>query len=464
MKTIIVIREKDYRWVRHVFPDIHPLLLPICNKPYIEFLIDFSVLSGSREIRLASDGPLGEVEAYCENGSRWGVQTSYASIQGTDDLEVVLEKNRHFCSDGRSLVINGMVFINYDQKQEYKTVFASLPAGELLSCSGGSLMLTGVPENSGSISRSCPFSISSIDSVSLYYNLSIDILNDASTPYVLPGYNNEELCHIGRNVIIGKSAEIRKPVVIGDNVQIQGGAVVGPGAVIGSNVIIDRESSVIRSVVLAHTYIGEQLEVEDKIAAGNMLIEPESGASLAIEDPHLLTGIKKSGATVPFLRYLLHTLVALTIVVFQLIPFLLLFPVLKLQGKWKQRMQECFADMSGKTLKLSETAIETGGPISTIAAFLSLDRFFLLFRVLAGQLAVIGSRPVPATSENRDLLNRMPGYRAGVFSYAEAEDWPVEADDMAIVERFYAAQGKPLRDITLTMKALFNRIHDKSLP
>jgi NDP-sugar pyrophosphorylase family protein len=464
MKTLIVIREKDYQWARVVFPDLHPLLLTICNKPYVEFLIDFSVLSGSREIRLVSDGSLGDVEEYCENGSRWGVQTSYASIQSSDDLQTVIEKNRRFCADERCLVINGMVFINYEKQNDYKSLFAAMPAGELLSCSCGSLILTGIPADPDGIPLPIPFTLTSIDSVRLYYRLGIDILNDAASPYVLPGYNNEELCHIGRNVIIGKSAEIVKPVIIGDNVQIQSGSVVGPGAVIGSNVIIDRNSTVIRSVVLDHTYIGEQLEVEDKIAAGNMLIEPESGASLAIEDPHLLTGIKKSGSTVPFLRYLLHALGAMVIIIFQFIPFVLFSPLLKLLGKWKQRTVECFADVSGKTLKLSETAIETGGPLSFIALFLSLDRFTLLFRVLAGQIAIIGSRPVPATPENRDHLNRMPGYRAGVFSYAEAEDWPVDLDDRAIVERFYAAQGKPLRDITLMLRALFNRIHDQSQP
>jgi NDP-sugar pyrophosphorylase family protein len=464
MKTLILIREKDHQWARLVFPEIHPFLLTICNKPYIEFLVDFSVLSGSREIRIVSDGSLGDVEEYCENGSRWGGQISYASMQSSDDLQIVLEKNRRFCADERCLVINGMVFINYDQHKEYKTLFASLPAGDVLSCSSGSLVLTGIPANPDNIP--VPFTLTGFDSISLYYSLSIDILNDASSPYVLPGYNNEELCHIGKNVIIGKSAEIIKPVIIGDNVQILAGSVVGPGAVIGSNVIIDRESSVIRSVVLNHTYIGEQLEVENRIAAGNILIEPESGASIAIEDPHLMTGIKKSGMSILYLQYLVHLLVAMVIIVFQVIPFLLLSPILKLQGRWKQRTGECFADVSGKILKLSETAIKHQGPLSSIAVFLSLDRFSLLFRVLSGQLAIIGSRPMPATSENREHLNRMPGYRAGVFSYAEAEDWPVNVDDCAIVERFYAAhaRGNPLRDIPMTVKALFNRIPEKYKP
>ncbi|NTV93046.1 MAG: NDP-sugar synthase [Chlorobiaceae bacterium] len=464
MKTLIVIKEKDCQWAHAVFPDIHPFLLTICNKPYVEFLIDFSLLSGIRHIRIVSDGPIDEVEEYCENGSRWGAEISYASIQSGDDIQTVLAKNKRFCAEDRCLIINGMVFINYGKQTDYNTIIAALPAGDILSCSCGSLTLTGNPSGTRNISPPYPFSLSCIDSPSLYYRLSNDILNDAVSPYVLPGYNNEPLCHIGRNVVIGKSAEIIKPVILGDNVQIQGGAVIGPGAIIGSNVIIDRNSSVIHSVVLDHTYIGEQLEVEKKIASGNMLIEPESGVSLAIEDPHLLTGIRKTGASLSLLQYAVQALAALIILVLQLIPFLFLFPVLKLRGKWMQHNEECYADISGKILNLSVTAIERGGLFGSIAIFLSLDRFFLLFRVLAGQIAIIGSTPLRVNPENREHLKRMPGYRPGVFSYAEAEAWPVDYDDKAIIERFYAAHSALFQDILMTVKAFVNRIHEKSTP
>ena len=461
MKTLIIIREREYEWLYQVFPDPHPLLIPICNKPFIEFLIDFSILAGSEAIRFVSDGSLRDVEHYCEQGSRWGVQISYASMQVSDDLTTVTEKNRRYCSDARVLIISGFIFIRYDKQNDYKALFTSLPPGEFRSCNLGSLTLTGTQAIAENAPGPVPLSLVGLENIGVYYQLCNEILSGGSLPYVLPGYSNETDCHIGRNVVMSKSCEIRKPVIIGNNVQILAGTVIGPEAIIGNNVIIDRESTVSRSIVLDNTYIGEHLDLNNRIAAGNILVEPESGAAITMDDPHLLTGMRTRGKTGAFLDSLVHILMAGLLILLQLIPFLLLLPILKLQNKWKKSRNTYYTSTSGKTVTLSTAAIERSGPLSFLASALSLDRFPLLFRVLSGELALIASQPLAATPGSRATLSRMTGYQAGVFSYAEAEDWPVNGSDTAIVERFYATHGNPLLDITMTLKALFNRIHEK---
>ncbi|ABL65844.1 glycosyltransferase [Chlorobium phaeobacteroides] len=460
MKTLVVIREKDYEWLYPVFPGVHPLLVPVCNKPYAEFLIDFAILAGSKAIRFVSDGQLGSLEEYCENGSRWGVEISYASMLGDEDLDTVIDKNRRYCSTDRILCISGFVFVRYNKQYDYKTFIASRSPGEFLRCSHGSLTLLGNKENVDYLAEQPVLSLVGLDTTGVYYRLSEEILKCGSSPYVLPGYSGESDCHIGRNVVISKSTEITKPVIIGNNVQLLAGSVIGPGSVIGSNVIIDRQSTVIGSIVLDNTYIGEHLDLENRIAAGNILIEPESGVSLAMEDPHLLTGIKKRKSGGAVFQALVHRIVAAILITFMLVPFVLLSPILRLQGKWHESSNTYYTSSSGKTLTLTTVAIERSGPLGTIALALSLDRFPLLFRVLGGQLAVIGSQPMAATPGSRMVLDRMTGYRAGVFSYAEAEEWPVNGGDTAIVELFYAAHGAPLHDIVMTFKALFNRIHE----
>ncbi len=461
MKTLIVIREQEYEWLYHIFPDPHPLLIPICNKPFIEFLIDFSILAGSEAIRLVSDGSLRDVEHYCEQGSRWGVQISYGSMQESDDLDAVMEKNRRYCSNTRVLIIRGFVFIRYDKQNNYKTLFTSLPPGELRRCSHGSLTFTGTPGVEEQAPGPAPLSLVGLETIGVYYELCNEILRGGSLPYVLPGYSNETDCHIGRNVVMSKSCEIIKPVIIGNNVQILAGTVIGPGAIIGNNVIIDRESTVTESIVLDNTYIGEHLDLEKRIASGNILVEPESGAAITMEDPHLLTGMSTRRVSGALLHTLVHIIMAGLLIALEVIPFLLLLPILKLQGKWKKSRNTYYTSTSGNTVTLSTSAIERSGPLSLLAAALSLDRFPLLFRVFSGELALIASQPIAATPASRATLSRMSGYRAGVFSYAEAEDWPVEGSDTAIVERFYATHGNALLDIAMTWKALFNRVHEK---
>ncbi|MGB7509769.1 MAG: NDP-sugar synthase [Pelodictyon phaeoclathratiforme] len=458
MKTLIVIREQEYAWLRDMLPGVHPLLVPVCNKPFIEFFIDFSIFTGSKAIRIISDGLLGEVERYCENGSRWGVEISYGSMQPADELPTVIDKNRRFCLEERVLIIKGFLFIHYDKKRDYTTLFASLPSGELLSCCHGSITLTGTVEPESS-SADIPFSLTALDTVGKYYSLCMEILRSELTNYVIPGYSSEADCYIGRNVVIPKSAEIKKPVIIGNNVQLLANTVIDTNSVIGNNVIVDRESIISGSIVMDNTYIGEHLEVKNKIAAGNLLIDPESGTSIVMEDPHLLTGMTQSRAAGTLLRRMVHALAATFMILVLLWPYLLLRPVLGLQGKWKRVRETYYNDLPGKTVKLTKTTIDSDEPLGQLAKTLSLDRFTLLFRVLSGKLALIGYHPVPINPALRIIPNNTTGYTPAVFSYAEAEDWPEIGIDTEIVEHYYAVHGNPLKDIAMTQKALFNRNH-----
>jgi len=466
MKALIIIKEQDYSWIREVLPHVHPLLVPICNKPFAEFLIDFSILAGCEAIRFASDGPLSDVEHYCDDGSRWGIAVSYSSIQSADELQQVIKKNQRYCSDGKIIVISGFIFIHYNKQKDYKKLFAALPEGEILNCNCGSLSLSGAPlDGQKAIVSDVALSLTGLNSIDVYYRLSMEVLGYASSPYVLPGYSNEAYCSIGSNVVITKGAEIIKPVIIGNNVQILAGSVIGPDAVIGNNVIVDRDSTVSASIVMDNTYIGEHLAVTNRIATENILIEPECGASMAMEDPHLLTGIKKIGSAETIVQSLVHGLMALILISLQLIPFLLLLPILTMQGKWKWYKNTSYTTVSGKTLKLTTATLERNGLISTLAGALSLDRLPLLFRVLSGQLAIIGGGAVVANSNTvADLSSAPSSNRACVFSYAEAEDWPLTGGDSAIVERYYAVHGNPFQDIIMTVKALFNRILEKNTP
>lgn len=435
MKTLIAIKEQHHSWVRDAFPNMHPLLLPLCNKPFIEYLIDFAILADSREIRLLSDGSLMEIEEICQTGSRWGVELTYANIRPEDGERELLHKNRKFCNDCRTMILSGYTFIDYDKRLDYRVLANHLATGPIASCSTGSIAFAGPPEPAADDNPLPALRITPLDSLRSCYHIAMQILETGAERYVLPGYGSEPGCAIGRNVAIAKTAEIRKPVSIGNNVQLLPGTIIGPMAVIGSNVIIDKGSSISGSIIFDNTYIGEQLEIEGRIASGNTLIDPESGASVAMEDPHLLTGIHSATNSATLLRKTIHALAAAILILLQAIPVIILYPLLRLQGKWK-----------------NGPITQQTGLAETLAAKLSLERFPLLPKVLLGQLAIIGSAP----------RSNSPGCRPAVFSYAEAEDWPVTGSDAAIVERYHAVHSTPFNDIGMTIKALINRPHKRN--
>ena len=462
MKTILAFREEEYAWVHETFPCVHPLLLPLCNKPFIEFLIDFAILAGSTSVRILCDGALGDVERYCEDGSRWGIDLSYASIHPEDSIHTMLGKNRRFCGEERVMIASGFIFIRYDKRLDYKSLASSRPPGEWAACSGGHITLTGVPNKAAPDWFAAELSIMPLDSMASFYRASMEALETGDSRYVLPGYGDEPGCAFGRNVVISKSVDIRKPVSIGNNVQLLGNTIIGPSAIIGSNVIIDRKSIVESSIVFDNTYIGEHLNVDGRIASGNRLNDPKTGASIAMEDPHLLSGIQKKRVIRSLPRKIVHAIVALLMIVVFFIPFIILWPLLKLGGHWKSSKTDYLAEQTDAIMPLGRIEVDKTSAQAAIAVALSLDRYFWLFRVLIGQLALIGCTPLPADKTGSELPLGALYYRPAVFSYAEAEEWAATGGDAAIVERFHLAHSTLLSDIGLVIKAFINRLQEKS--
>lgn len=423
MKTLIIIRENAHGWLREAFPTEHPWLVRICNKSFLEFLFDFSIVAGAREIRIVSDGDLSEIRAFCHDGGRWGLNIGYATIQQSDTVRQVLNKNRRFCADERIMVLDNLLFVAFNKQDSYGSYLESSPEGLLLSSSQGSIYLEGSDHQSELRQPASPphMVIPGLGSLAEYFRLSEEILTQGAR-YILPGYTNEDGCSIGRNVVIHKGVEIRKPVIIGNNVQIMPGCIIGPGAVIGSNVIIDKESQVSGSIVMHNTFVGEQLEMIGKIASGNRLMDPLTGASLQLVDAHLLSAITAEGALYEgVLRRLVHIIAALLLVMVQLLPYLLFRPFVSrtvVQGTGHEKM------------------------LTRLFNRLSLDRFPQLFRVFSGSLRLIGPQP-------------------SVFRYAETEEWPENEMDARIVEQFCSLHSNPFGDISLLLKALLNRKESK---
>jgi len=466
MKAIITVKEKEIDWFRSLFRSCHPLLMQICKKPFLEYLVDFSILCGCSEIRLVTDIPVQRVEDLYGDGSRWGIQLSYSSIRETDGFDEVLEKNSGFCRNTTLLVFEGFFFLHYDKNLDYSDFFRSLPGGELKRCSTGRLSIVGgSPENRSRPTAESPLlETTPLSSVADIHQLSIEILTRNPERYVLPGYSSENQAFIGQNVVIARKAEINPPVMIGNHVQIHKDAVIGPGAIIGSDVIIDSNCQIVNSVVFDKTYIGKHLDLKGKVVGENSVVNPIDGIQLHLEDEHLLSQVRPASPRVPFLHRLVTRIHALLAMILLLLPFLCCVSILKMQKRWMPQKQSVLINSQGKTRKLSRPRIAPTGYIGKFALLLSLDRFPLLSAVLGGKLSMIGSKILEDTGENREKIKEYSSYRPAVFSYAEAETWPDENSEWEIVERFHLARKSIFHDQILLIKAIVNRIYTEDNP
>ena len=105
--------------------------------------------------------------------------------------------------------------------------------------------------------------------------------------FTLPGYRSERGVHLGRNVVMERGAEAKRPVLLCDNtwlarnVRLEGSVIVGSGSFIGEG------ATLARTIVCDDTYVGMGLDIRDKIVAGGRVIDPKTGAWADIEEPGL---------------------------------------------------------------------------------------------------------------------------------------------------------------------------------
>ena len=100
---------------------------------------------------------------------------------------------------------------------------------------------------------------------------------------VSPNLRVAPKAQVSVNVVLGKHVYIGGQSRIKDTVKLYG------NVVIGDDVYVDKHARITNSIILDDTYIGAMTSIEDAIVKGNMLIKIDSGVSLTITDPVLLS-------------------------------------------------------------------------------------------------------------------------------------------------------------------------------
>lgn len=88
-------------------------------------------------------------------------------------------------------------------------------------------------------------------------------------------------------------AILRGPCWIGEKVRIGRGVVIGPNVVIEDRAVIGDGAEIMRSVIGPETFVGEDTEVADSLAFGDLLINWRSGSCLRVPDEFLLCSLRR---------------------------------------------------------------------------------------------------------------------------------------------------------------------------
>jgi hypothetical protein len=456
MKALIIIREKDCDWLRKISPAAHPAMFPVCNKPILEYLVDFAILHGCKGIRVVLDEPEKDIETYFEQGQRWGIAMSYGNFREHETIDQILDKNSRFCEGEPVLILDGFFFIHYDKEQKYGDLPENVESSLIVSCATGSVVFTGnrfEPGNFTAAADRVNFALSPLESLDDIHHITLQVVAAEQHHYVLPGYGANKGIILGRNVEIGRDVIINEPAAIGNNVRLLGDAVIGPFAVIGNNVIVDQGTHIEESVILDDSYLGRDLTFRQKVVKGNRIFSCRDREDLVIEDGFLVSSMQgKRGLPLPYT--LANGFIAFTLLALLGVPCLLLTVLAKLQNDWQWQEVKYYRNNSGETISVKKWVGNRNTLTSTLLSAFLLDRFPLLFMAMRGRIRLVGNSLLEVSRENELLLEDFQEYQPGVFGYSEAEHVLPESLEANITERFFAAHRSFSQDCRMLLRIL----------
>jgi len=474
-------------------------LLPVVNKPIVVHLIELLVRHNIKEILLVLKHMPYETEAYLSEGSRWGVNLSYALIgtyRGVADALGRLDTSRFadpfLCLPGdivADLDLSGFIGKRSDQRGDIflaQTSAGSSEAGpKPLSCEDLSV-LDATPfimtpqafilmkrlQPSPSPREGCKLPTSSTVSVRAcevagnleriqspvdLLKLNQSVLAGDFPGLIVSGRMAGERIWVGRHTRIHPGARLEAPMILGDHCNVQSGAVLGPDCVIGNQVIVDEGASVQRSLVLDRTYVGPHTDLRNVVVNKNWMLQIPSLLSVHLGDDLILGDLEKQTVTTRGDR-LLNLLLALVMLVLTA-PLTMVLYLYHLICPSKRYL---FSEKRFGAFDQKDFDGRLYARTFYLYSFRSKNRLIRklpgLINVIRGEASLVGTSALDE-GELQDLPEDWRGMRAdtpvGLFHLWELDaQQDLEWEEKMVIENYYAASRSLWGDLKILSKGL----------
>jgi len=252
-------------------------LRPLIDRPFVQRVIEALVEFDHAELTLIGDGETTSLALALGDGRRWGCQLRYA-----DSLE---EPGAALPPDEPVLVGNA----------------ACLPTSGLVRPSVGTLWCPPVGSTLGWACIPAHRLASLTETTDLWEHLAqggtpaqgplLSVVREVDWLAAQAELLTERLQD--RKARVHPKATILGGVYLGPGVRVAEGATVGPNVSVGANSVIESGTEVRDSIILPDSFIGQSLEVDNAIVAGNRLTDLNVGATITIPDKFLLDGLRR---------------------------------------------------------------------------------------------------------------------------------------------------------------------------
>lgn len=472
-------------------------LLPIGGRPVLAAVLEQAVKAGVRQIKICLHNRGGEIVTCAGESGRWGRQIDYVVLREALGTAGAL---RWAASSlrGPALVLPADRIVEIDLAALMARHEASGAAVTVAAAAGG--RLTGVyifapaalallPEGRRDLDAALLADLAA-QGLAIAYVAADGYVNplasladfQAAQRHVLRRVFEQEADQrvsrlgraaaagvwVGRGSAIHRMARLTPPVVIGPGCWIGPDVELGPDVVIGASSVIDRGATIRASTVLPRSYVGRFAHLEQRIVDRGLLINPQDGTAVAVNDPLLLSEVEsdKRGRAVGWLGRWLG--LALLLV---LAPLLITLGVLATlsSGRWPlRRITYLGARPHGGAnegqrraeLRLFEFQLmRPDGQISAVGRRIwqwDLHRLPRLLNVVSGELALVGVRPLHETEaahldeEWQQTRYARPAGFTGLWYLQTRAGYDLDAIVMADV--YYAVTGSWRTDLSVCVR------------
>lgn len=444
-------------------------LAPVAGRPLLEYWLELCDLWRITEVRLVLGEGAHVVEAYAQEGARWGLKITYSFLGPGENPDRFLHRSPELWAEG--LFYLGQPLFprraNEDPLARAAVTGTHLHMiGDRIGCLASSqpdflkTFLAGGELALGA-QDFAPLGVvtEGIASLKAYFDLNMRMVRGECARYVSPGYLTKDAAHVGFNVIIPPAANVQPPLVIGNDTRLSALTNIGPDVVIGERCIVDQQSDLTRCVILDGTYIGRNLEIRDKIVAGHRLIDPADGTVLNVDDPWLLASAARSLRGMDVVRALLGWAAALALALVQLLPFLLLAGLLQLTRQLRYVRATIHAARQQKTrlVLFTDTGNGRASWLPRLFRALSLDRFPALLKVLTGRLWLCGQEPLTTPADD-ELRKEFREYFPAAFTYATPRPGVSDTQIKRVDGLYYAHHRSLAENVRILLRGLLGRL------
>ena len=233
-------------WAGEFFPGWSIASLPVCGKPIMDYQLDECAKLGITDVLILDWGYDSQLAVHLGDGSKWGLHLTYTGETANASIETQLHRHAGFIGD------------------EEVELFLENKVGDC-----------------------------KITSVESYFEANFKILTSPGK-LVFPGYSGEQGVYMGMNVVMKSNIKVSPPLFLGDNVRLENGIQLSDGVILGDNVLVDKGTRIRHSIVFGGTYLGQKMDIENKIVVGGRVIAPEAHAFVDLDDAGLTSDIRFS--------------------------------------------------------------------------------------------------------------------------------------------------------------------------